>query len=215
MTGGAGRLLCGFGAAILLIAAATTAPAQGFSPRTGVPLAMGQDVSVPRAPLLTIDRERLFTESEYGRQVQALLLEASRTLAAENRRIEGELASRERELTDLRDTLPFEEFRALADAFDERVTQARREQDAKTRVLQRRRELARQQFFVEALPVLSQIVREAGAVAILDRSVVFLTSEQVDVTDVAIVRLDQSLGDPVALPSVETPLDPEDDASDN
>lgn len=168
--------------------------AQGLAAGTGVPLSMGQQVGVPRAPLLTIDRDRLFSESAYGRRLQEDLVTASRALATENRAIEAELAAREQELTDLRPTLPFEEFRTLADAFDARVTRLRNEQDAKARALQRRRDLERQTFFADALPVLSQIVREAGATAILDRSSVFIAADEIDITSVAIQRLDRSLG---------------------
>lgn len=183
----------GLVAAWLAVVLAGAAGAQGFVPRSAVPLSMGQQVGVPRAPLLTIDRDRLYTESAYGRRVQEELLTASRDLASENRAIEAELAAREQELTEQRPSLSFEEFRALADAFDARVTRLRNEQDAKSRALQRRRELERQSFFAEALPVLSQIVREAGALAILDRSAVFLAADEIDVTVLAIQRLDQAL----------------------
>lgn len=190
---------------------------QGFGPRPSVPLSMGQEVGVPLAPLLTIDRDRLFTESAYGRRVQEDLLAASRDLASENRTIEAELAAREQELTEMRAALPFEEFRSLADVFDARVTRLRNEQDAKARALQRRRDLERQNFFAAALPVLSQIVREAGAMAILDRGSVFLAADEIDVTTLAIQRLDQALGagqavvvpapDPSVPPAPDTAVD--------
>lgn len=191
MTGGrlALALLAG------LAGIASPVSAQGVMARPGLPLSMGQEVGVPRAPLLTIDRERLYTESAYGQRVQSDLQQAARDLASENRAIETELAAREQELTDLRATLPFEEFRALADTFDARVTRLRSEQDAKARALSRRRDLERQSFFAGALPVLSQIVREAGALAILDKTAVFISAEEVDVTDLAITRLDEALGD--------------------
>jgi Skp family chaperone for outer membrane proteins len=168
------------------------AGAQGLA---GVPLSMGQDVSVPRAPLLTIDRDVLYRDSAYGQRLQEDLLSASLDLAAENRRIEAELAAKEEELTLQRADLSLQDFRVLADAFDVRVTRLRAEQEAKARALQRRRDLERQSFFAAALPVLAEIVKEAGAVAILDRSSLFLAAEEIDITELAIRRMDAALGE--------------------
>jgi Skp family chaperone for outer membrane proteins len=162
---------------------------------------------VPQAPILTLDQERLFTESLYGQRAMREIEEASAALAAENRAIEAELMAEERALTERRPDLPPEEFRAMADAFDARVTEVRREQDAKARALQRRREQARRAFLQRAVPILSDLVAEAGAVAILDDRAVLLSAEVIDVTDEALARIDSILGDggELAPPEPESP----------
>lgn len=160
-----------------------------------VPPAIAQDSGVPQAPVLTVDSDRLFSASAFGRRVASELEAASRALAIENREIEQALEAEELDLTRRRAELPPEEFTALADAFDEKVERLRDEQDAKGRALNLRSEEVRSEFLNFALPVLAGIVRDAGAVAILERRQIFLAVDAIDVTDLAIERLDHQLGD--------------------
>ncbi|MGC9417337.1 MAG: OmpH family outer membrane protein [Rhodovulum sp.] len=146
-----------------------------------------------RSPILTIDQDRLFTDSRFGQAMVASLEAESAALAAENRRIEGKLIEEELELTERRPSLPPEEFRALAEAFDEKVVEIRRAQDAKSRALNQRSEADRQAFYRHALPLVAEIVRERGAVVVLERGAVILSAEQVDITDDAIEAIDSQL----------------------
>lgn len=147
------------------------------------------------AQVLTIDQDRLFAETDFGDRVAASLAEEANALSTENRRIEAELTVEERELTELRPTLSLEEFQALANAFDEKVQQIRIEQDAKSRELQAKTEERRQQFFTQIVPILGQIVRERGALVIMNRRDVFLSADSIDITEEAISRINASLGD--------------------
>lgn len=166
-------------AAGLAVGLALTAPARG------------QDVrSVMRSPVVVLDQERLFAESAAGQALTDRIEAETAALAAENRRIETELTAEERDLTEQRATLSPEEFRALAEEFDSRVVAIRRAQDTKARALAKRRETAQQQFYRDALPVIAELVGERGAVAVLDRSVVLLSAEQIDITDAVIARID-------------------------
>lgn len=151
--------------------------------------------SPPVTPqILTIDQDRLFSETVFGGRVSAELESETSALTAENRRIEAELIAEERKLTDLRETMEPEPFQEMANAFDAKVQQIRAEQDAKSRNLQQRADAERQRFFREIVPVLGQIVRERGAVVILDRREVFLSADSIDITDQAISRINARLG---------------------
>ena len=110
-------------------------------------LAAGRAGAQGADPVLTIDPDRLFGETVYGLRILQAVEERSTALARENRQIEAELIAEERALTDQRPTLSVEEFRALADAFDEKVQRIRGEQDAKTRDVQALRETEQQKFF--------------------------------------------------------------------
>lgn len=154
-----------------------------------------QQLGLPQSEILTLSSERLFAESAFGRRVQAEIEAESAVLAAENRRMEAELSAEEQELTERRVTMEPAAFRALADAFDRRVQEIRRTQDAKARDLARRDEIARGEFLAAARPVLEALMREAGATLILERSSVFLSANSTDVTDLAIERIDAVLGD--------------------
>lgn len=144
-----------------------------------------------QSPVLVIDQDRLFAETQLGARAQADLEARAQELADENQRIEAELIARERELTELRPTLTPDEFRPLADEFDERVERIRTEQDEKARELNRARDDARQAFFQDVAGIISGIVREKGAVVVIDRRDVFLSADRIDITDEAIERVNE------------------------
>lgn len=164
----------------LALAAATAAPAQ-------------QD-GLQASPILTIESERFFSQSLFGRRVAEDIEAAAEALAEENRRIEAELTAEEQDLTQRRDTMSPAAFREEADAFDARVQQIRREQDAKTRDVNRRGDAARRSFLNAARPVLAQLMAERGAGIVMERRSVFLSAQAIDITDEAIAAMDASIG---------------------
>lgn len=153
---------------------------------------------LPRASILTISPERLFAESDFGKRVAAEIETAASELAAENRQIEAELTAEEKTLTEKRPETTPSDFRDLADAFDQKVQQIRREQDAKARDLTRSRDEAQAEFLIAIRPVLEEVMRDAGANVILERSSVFLSTNATDVTDLAVQRIDAVIGDGTA-----------------
>ena len=178
------------------------------------PVAVAQE-QLLSSPILTLDQERLFNGSRVAERVSAEIERRTEDLAAENRRIEAQLVAEELDLTERRASLPADEFRALADSFDERVQGIREAQDAKARELQRLRDEQRQNFLRQITPVLAEIVRERGAVAVMDRRSVFLSAESIDITEEAIARINAAFdqnapSDPLELsPGVEVPQAPE------
>jgi phosphoribosylamine-glycine ligase len=87
-----------------------------------------------------------------------------------------------------------EAFRAAADAFDEKVTQIRQRQDAKVRAIGQMQEAERQTFFAAALPVIEEVVRGRGAVAVLDSRAIFVAADAIDITDDLVAQIDAALG---------------------
>ncbi len=160
-----------------------------------VPPAANQPVT---SVLLTVDQERLFTESAFGKRVAAELDRRSRALAAENRSIEAGLVAEEQALTDERPSLPADQFRKKADDFDAKVQAIRGEQDQKAKELGSFREGEQKRFASELGSILSEIARDRGALAVMDRRVMLISADQIDITDDAIALVDQRLGDGAA-----------------
>jgi len=152
------------------------------------------NVGVVQSLILTVAPDVLYSQSDFGQRIAREIEEESAALAAENRRIEAELTAEERELTDLRDTLAPEAFRARAEAFDEKVQRLRREQDEKARTLGQRNDEARRALLIAVQPVLLQLMEESGAVAILYRRAVLLSAASVDITDQAVRRVNAEFG---------------------
>lgn len=163
----------------------------------GASPAAAQDIGQLLSPILTIDSERLFSDSAYGKQTARDFEARGTALTAENRRIEEELTAEEKALTEKRPSMTPAEFRDLADAFDEKVQAIRRQQDAKTRELNKALEESRIVFLNSAVPVLETLMRDAGAGVVLERRSVFLSANAIDITREAIERLDERLGDGV------------------
>ncbi|MCR9109279.1 OmpH family outer membrane protein [Marivita sp. XM-24bin2] len=157
------------------------------------------NVGVVQSLILTVAPEALYTQSDFGKRIAREIEAESLEIAADNRRIEAELTAEERELTELRDSLDPAEFRSRAEAFDEKVQRLRREQDEKARAVGTRNEEARRALLTAAQPILLQLMIESGAVAVLDRRVVLLSVDSVDITEQAILRVNDEFGDGEAI----------------
>lgn len=182
---------------------APSATAQGNG--TIVPSASGAALS---SPVLTINEAALYAGSAWGRRVQAELERLSRDLAAENDRIYNELAAQEDELTGLRATLPADEFRERADAFDAHAQAVRAERQAVVRNLNDMADAERQNFFAVSVPVFADVMGERGAMVILDQRMVFISADAVDVTQTLIARIDAEIGPGPAAPTGDAPRAP-------
>lgn len=162
-----------------------------------IPVALAQQIGPLQSPILTIDSDRLFSDSAFGQRVVQEFEAKGAELTAENRKIEQELTAEEKDLTEKRATMDAAEFRALADDFDEKVQLTRRTQDSKTRELNVALEGRRVVFLNAAAPILETLMRESGAAVILERRSIFLSANSIDITRAAVERLDEVLGDGV------------------
>ena len=174
-----------------LLAAGPIAAQEAPGPSLGRPVAP----PLQAGRLLVIDRERVLAESERGRALLADLDEEGLALARENREIEARLRAEERALTERRPGMDPDAFRAEAEAFDARVQEIRDTQDAKEREVLARRSALQDRFWEGALPVLAAILQERGAVVVLDRDGVFLSSDSADITAEVVARLDAAAAD--------------------
>lgn len=148
------------------------------------------------AAILTLDQERFFVESDFGRSALERERAATVALEQENKRIEAQLVAEEQALTELRKTLPPAEFAAKADAFDAKVVRIRSEQDAKAQVLSDNRDKDRTEFLKVAVPVLGALLGEKQAVAIIDKNQVIVALSAIDITDEAIAKVNAALAKP-------------------
>lgn len=150
-------------------------------------------VIVP-SPVLTLDWDRLYEGSLWGRRVRAEFAAASAELQAENTRIAEQLTEEERSLTERRATLDAEVFRREADAFDARVTEIRNAQEEKARAIGRKLEEERQAFIQAAIPQIDAVLQARGAVVMLDARAIIRGLAAIDVTADLAARVDAVIG---------------------
>lgn len=164
------------------------------------PLCAQQSV-VQKSAVVTLDQERLFTDTKQGRAMQAEFEADTAALLAENRKIDAALEAEERSLTDQRATMDATAFRPLAEAFDKKANELRSAQDAKSRELTRARDEKRRAFFEKIAPILGDYMVERGAVAILDKAAIVISLGAIDITDGVIAKIDTTLDSTPAAPS--------------
>ena len=168
----------------------------------GVPQgAAAQQLGVVTSDVIVIDAERLLSETDYGQRLQREIQAERDRLIAYNDRVASDLEAEEQALTEMRSESEPDAFREMADAFDAKVTQLRQDSERMSRELERRRDLAPLQFMRVVQPVLSELLQETEAVVLLDRRSVLLHAEVADVTDLAITRINATVGTgPQSLP---------------
>lgn len=182
------------------------AAAFGFAALLSAPVPAQEGAAPLSLPVVTLDQQALFAGSAFGRRALADLEAARADLIAESDRLAEELAADELALTKARPGLAAEDFRARAEAFDARAEEVRARQDAKDKALLRALTQEQQRFYALATGPLADLAREIGAVAILSPQAVLLTVGPIDITALAIERLDAVLGDGTGLdPAPDTP----------
>jgi len=141
-------------------------------------------------PILLLDQERLLRESQLGKAFLKASRDRERNLVERRRRIDRALEAEEKRLTDLRDTTPTDEFRLLADDFDQKVVRLRAEQEQASVALAQEIEENRKGFFQQAAPVIASIMSDFGASVVLEQRLVLVSANGLNITDRAIDRLD-------------------------
>ena len=145
-------------------------------------------------PFLIINQERLLSGSRAGQQLLAAEERERDKLRTEARALDASFEAEERQLTERRLTLKPEEFRALADAFDARVVQARRDQDARASALADEFEQRRRQFYGRVAPLLVSLMDRYRAKAIFDETTVLVADQSLNITEAVIAEIDAQMG---------------------
>ena len=168
-------------------------------------LTSGVKTSAYRSPILTLSPEELYARSKFGDTVKKRAEAFAAQLAKENDSFEVALVQEEKDLTELRKTMSADLFASVAAAFDQKVERIRKDQEDKKRQLNQKVETNRKYFFDSILQVLAEIMKKYGADLIVDKSVVFVSFDRIDVTDEAITLIDQMLS---LVPDISGPLAP-------
>lgn len=173
-------------------------------------VATGDSLQVQIAPaIVTVDIERLFGQSQVGLRLSAEITAAGQQLQDENLRIAAELRAEELALAAQRPDMDVEDFLRAAEAFDAKAQAIRRAQDAKETALEEAFSNGQTQFLDVTRPILEDLMRASGALAVLDRRSVVLSLEAIDVTAAAIERIDDAIGDGVQMPALDGITEPD------
>ena len=176
--------------------------------------ALAQTPAIVQAPalksvILTVDQDALFARSKFGQALTHAYETEAEALKAENRDIDTQLETEERDLTARRPTMAPEAFRPLAEAFDKKVEALRSAQDAKARAFAQRRDDGRKRFIQTVGPIMGDYMVQQGAFAIVDRAAIVVSLGAIDITEEVIAAIDAKLGDGSTLPADPTQSAPD------
>ncbi len=142
--------------------------------------------------ILIINQDSLFSETALGKDILAQEQQERDALIEKGRQIGAGFVTEEQRLTDLRDTMPADAFKTLADAFDAKVVAARSAQETDDATLIANIEARRRAFYQAIAPSLAGLMQKYRAAAIIDRRSVLLFDRNMDITREAITVLDKA-----------------------
>ena len=147
--------------------------------------------------LFTVDMNKLFRSSDFGKKIISANNKARLELQNENEELESELLSEEKELSEQRKILSLEDFRPKALEFDKKVSIIRTEQSAKEENLKNKARKQESEFYKRIYPLLYEILLDRGGLVLVDQRNVILWDTNVDITDDAIRLINQVLGNSI------------------
>ena len=152
-----------------------------------------------KSSLFTVDMGKLFRSSDFGKEIIAANNIARQELQDENEELESLLLSEEKELSEQRKILSSDEFRPKALAFDEKVSIIRTEQGKKEEKLKNIARKEEAEFYKRVYPLLYELLLDQGGSILIDQRNVILWDSSVDITDEAILLINQVLGKSIKL----------------
>ena len=150
--------------------------------------------------VLVVSRARILSETNAAialRDAERMLRSELRDWLADRK---AQLDSNERILTNLRQTLPKEEFDQRTEAFDRQVRSVRRSSQRSEAALQRAFRDARKELLTSLYPILIEILKSRNAKTILDADQILIASPDVDVTDEVIALFNERVAAPTLPP---------------
>ena len=147
-----------------------------------------------KSSLFTVDMGKLFRSSDFGKKIISTNNIARQELQNENEELESLLLTEEIELSEQRKILSSDEFRRKALAFDEKVSIIRTEQGKKEENLKNKARKEEAEFYKRIYPLLYELFLDQGGLILIDQRNVILWDSTVDITDEAILLINQVLG---------------------
>lgn len=154
--------------------------------------AAAQPVGAQGAPVVVVDLDRAVRESAAAADLREREVAARRALQTEFDAVTAALELREGEMVELRRNMEPEAFDVLVKEFDARVRDARRGAQEQGAALQARFGAAQSALLERIRPIVGALMRERGAVAVLERKAVVVAEQSLDVTDALILAMNEA-----------------------
>ncbi len=156
-------------------------------------IANAQPAATSSLGIILVDRNAFFSESTAGQDVLRQAQDLQKQMQTELQGRADKLRIEEEQLVGQQAVLTQEAFQAKAQKLTEDRQQLQREADQRGRQLQDSVLKAQNQIWQATSPILDAILKERKAVLMIDRSAVVKGSVDLDVTAMALQRLNKTL----------------------
>ena len=159
----------------------------------------------PNAPAasqyLVVDLNRILREAAAVQALQEQVGAAREAFQAEIRQREESLRQRDQELARERPQLTPEEYEARRSQLAQELTQLQSDVQERRRQLDQAMNEGMRQVQAVLLPILPQLTEERGASMLISKTSIVLVRPELEITDQALSRLDETLPTVSILPS--------------
>ena len=155
--------------------------------------ALAQGKKIPAAIVAVVDVNRVFRESEVGKDVQRQLDEYSRNIQAERKRLEEQLGKERDELKRQQSVLAPDAFAAKARDFETRVGEAQKLTQGRQQQFDRVTNNALNQMKQAMVPIFSDLAKEQGFNLMIEKAFTVFATDTVEVTNQVLQRLNRAM----------------------
>lgn len=142
-------------------------------------------------PIAAVDMRKLIVSSAAGKSIQAALKTRQEAVRKEVDALEKKLRDDEQKLLQDRKTLKPEEFEAKKKAFQENLAKSRETIMKKSADLENKRKGALRKLQEQIAKVTADIADERKIKMVVDRELVVIVDQSLDLTEVALKKLDE------------------------
>lgn len=180
-----------FAAALLLMALGSAA----------LPLAAAAQGLPDNPGIIVVDLQQILREADAVQALQAQVGAAREAFQAEIRQREEELRQRDQELARERPDLPPEAYAARRQALADELAALQSAVQERRRQLDQAMNEGMRQVQSVLLPILQNLTEQQGAFLLLSKTSIVLVRPELEITDVALARLNEALPTVTVLPS--------------
>ncbi|MGC6511358.1 MAG: OmpH family outer membrane protein [Parvibaculales bacterium] len=143
--------------------------------------------------VLVVDIQKVFANSLSGKSLNSQVKEKTDAIRATRDKAQKDLEADAKKIEDQKTLLTPEALRAKADELRLKEIAKNQELQQELRKLETAQAAAQSEILKKLSPILSDVMKEKGADAIMEARLALISNPDINVTDVVVKRLDDSL----------------------
>ena len=156
-------------------------------------LFMAVSSPVHASDVLVVDIEKIFANSLSGKSLISQIKKEGEAIRGSRDKAQKDLEADAKKIEDQKTLLTPEALRAKADELKLKEISKNQEIQQELRKLENAQATARNEIFAKLSPILSEVMKEKNANAIMEARMALISNPDINVTDIVVKRLDAAL----------------------